>query len=440
MSSQRHILVVADCVPHRLHGGAGVTSYTMARALSEQGCRVTVLALEKSQLNGNLTEQDHIAHLRELGIACRILPEREDAEPVPRNGRWKKYYRDLFPGFRHRRHAARAVAEIAPDVLCMYHWDAVAACFDVREVPKVGLVGDPAHLPILLRRHFTGRLEGRLPDWRERLDQFLLARALKQGMVDLLASCQETGAFAAQHAAMLRRLGAARCRYMRSPTPMPLGRPMGEPDSRRPRILHVGHLRGIATLVGVEFLIDRIVPHLDRIFGREGYDIHMVGGLVETLPASLRAKLKHPAIILRGHVPDIDAEFAVSHFLLVPIPIPLGMRIRILTAFSMECAVIAHKINLVGLPEMRDGESCLLGSTGRSLAEACRRVFADEEFRKALARNGRRLYETYFAPIPAGAAIRDLLEEAITAWELAHGGSITAGVQRPRSTTHQGNE
>ena len=62
------------------------------------------------------------------------------------------------------------------------------------------------------------------------------------------------------------------------------------------------------------------------------------------------------------------------------------------------------------LPELRDGVNCLLGGSGREIAEAIVRAVRDPELRLRLGRAARTTYEETFHPSVAGRAIVERLE------------------------------
>src|SRR5207253_2364022 len=68
-------------------------------------------------------------------------------------------------------------------------------------------------------------------------------------LVRLLQECAAAGAFAAHHSAWLRSRGVAGCEYLRTPVPDP--GPVERREADRPRILLVGHMKGVVTLEGL---------------------------------------------------------------------------------------------------------------------------------------------------------------------------------------------
>jgi glycosyltransferase involved in cell wall biosynthesis len=95
--------------------------------------------------------------------------------------------------------------------------------------------------------------------------------------------------------------------------------------------------------------------------------------------------------------------------LLVSTPVETGPRVRILSAFSYGCCVVAHEANRLGIPQLVHEENVLLSDTA-GLARETLRALADPELRARLGRRGRELYESDFTPEQAGTTIVQELE------------------------------
>jgi glycosyltransferase involved in cell wall biosynthesis len=175
------------------------------------------------------------------------------------------------------------------------------------------------------------------------------------------------------------------------------------------RALHIGHLRGTATVAGLDLLVSDILPELDRVLGCDGYELHLVGGYYETLPERIRHVLNRPNVAVRGQVFPPDPEFLNAHVVLVPTPIRLGIRVRIVTALSFGSCVVAHVANRDGIPELAHDHNCLIGVDGKSVAAECIRAARDPELRRRVAAAGRATYEECFSLTTAGGAIEEIL-------------------------------
>ena len=412
---KKRIVCINECLPHRFHSGGGITAYTIIRSLVERGNDVFVLALDHTEYLGSRSEEEHIAHLKSIGVKVDILPEVKE-----KNSALSYFdYNRFFPALKKRKLVKEYLSKVSPSAIFMYHWNSIASVFRTNNYPKLGVVGDPSHLPVLFRREFMKRFS-ELPNnsaaalkeqVRFLVDNLYLVPHLKKTMKDLLNDCTRSGAFAAHHAQMFEEMGVPDCRYFRTPVPDPL--PYNEiiQSPRVFKIMHIGHLQGIATLSGLELLATGILPGLLKKMPASSFEIHVVGGFFETMPAKLKKFLNHPNIKIRGPVYPSDKEFLSSGIVLVPTPIELGIRVRIITAFSYGSCIVAHSANKKGIPELEDGKNCLLGNSADQLADLCAKVYNNPQLQAELSRNARKTYEKYFSPVIAGGAICETIEK-----------------------------
>jgi glycosyltransferase involved in cell wall biosynthesis len=232
-------------------------------------------------------------------------------------------------------------------------------------------------------------------------------------LVRLLNGADASGAFAAHHAHWLRRRGARACRYLHTPVPDATGPGWREQReaalAERPTVLLVGHLKGVVTLEGLRRFAKDVLPRLDA----EGFEIRVAGGYDP--PPDLARAFDRPSVTLLGHVEGADDEFRRAHVLLVPNAIPLGIRVRIVTGWSLGACVVSHDANARGIPELAHERNALLGGTGKDLAAAVVRAVQEPELRKRLEAEGRATYERAFAPPVAAGEIAELLEGLVPA-------------------------
>jgi glycosyltransferase involved in cell wall biosynthesis len=414
-------VIIAGIVPSPDASGSALTAWTIVRHLLDKSHTVgVVLLLDESHDDPGSAVEQRIAELRALGIDVRHvrsrageLYEQMDADLRSRLARiWQPRDVELFPTSLDASAVAAAVEELAPDVAYVYHWEALAATRTLRgRVPRLATVVDLPQLSLFYRwRSRPGKL-GRAGLAHLLWLQGRLRRQPRL-MVDLLNECEASANFAAHHAEWLRRRGAGECLYLRTPIEDRPGSGWRAARTNRgprelPRLLLIGHLRGISTQDGLDVLARSVLPRLEEELGAEGFEARLAGGYAA--PPELRAALDRPPVRLLGHVSHPDEEFAAADALVVPTSIPLGTRVRILSAFSFGCPVVAHDANARGIPELEHEDNVLLGNTGRELADAFLRVARDRDLQRRLETRGRETYERFFAPRVAAAEIERIL-------------------------------
>jgi glycosyltransferase involved in cell wall biosynthesis len=408
-------LVMGGGVPNPTASGGSLTTWTVLHHLLDRGHDVTVFVLRDPEHYSptDTSEAERVRTVRELGVDVVELTSRAteyfrtlERGPLDRVRRaFRPLDEELEPTLVDAPEVRSAIEDSGIAAAFVYHWDALAATHGLA-LPRLGAVGDPPQLshlyrfreelphPRALRR--VVRLQAQL-----RLQPRLLAR--------LLSACELRGAFAAHHAAWLRAHGVPDCRYLHTPVPDSAGPDWQEHRDAAiayapPSVLLVGHLKGVVTLEGLRRFAKEILPRLDAA----GVETRIAGGYDP--PPDLARLLDRPSVRLLGHVEGAEAEFRRAQALLVPNAIPLGVRVRIVTAWSLGVAVVSHEANAQGIPELEHGTNALLGSSGAELAGAALLLVRDAELRRGYDASGRATYERAFAPRVAAGEIAELLE------------------------------
>jgi glycosyltransferase involved in cell wall biosynthesis len=404
-------MVVSGGVPNPAASGGAVTAWTVMSHLLSEGHEVGVVALRDPEHYDptDTSEEERVEALRARGAqvvqlvsgstaAFRSLPR----GPGARMRRaWRPRDQELYPHLVDRAAVREAVSGLGAEAAFVYHFEALAASGDL-DVPRFTALGDPPHLSALYR------FRDELPHPRALRRVVRLQTQIRHQpplLVRLLNECEACGAFAAHHAAWLREQGAAGCEYLRTPIPDP--GPGERIATDKPRILLVGHLKGIVTLDGLRIFAREVLPRLEAELGADGFEARIVGGYEP--PAELADALDRPSVRFLGHVEEPADEFRSATVMLVPNSIPLGVRVRILTGFSYGTCIVSHRANVPGITELAHGWNALLGGSGQELADAVVRAIEDERLRGRLEAGARRTYEEAFAPPVAAGRIAETL-------------------------------
>jgi glycosyltransferase involved in cell wall biosynthesis len=405
-----HVGVVVAGVPNPGHGGGSLTAWSFVCSLLDAGHRVTTFPLIGAEPEPRL--DDRIRELERIGSTALLVHAPPARQPTRYEGLVAPSDELLFPSLAQAPRVRAAVEEAGIDAGLVYTTEAVAATTQLT-VPMLGLLSDPPGLSRSIRRRYEPLPWG--PDPRRtlvRLRERAYLRAVDDRLLTLLRRFPSVGMFGAHHVAWAREHGVAAW-YARSPI-VDLAGPDWErrrAETRRPerpRILMIGHLRGISTISGLTLFAKSVLPTLSSELGRNGFDVHVVGGYDP--PRSLAELFRHPGVVQRGQIEPPDDEFLAADVLLVPTPIRTGPRSRIITGMSFGSCVVAHDANSLGIPELRDGQNALLAADGAGMARAVLRALADPDLRLRLGREARSLYEATFRPDVAGARIVDELE------------------------------
>lgn len=400
-----HVVVVSDEVPNPQGTDTNVP-FLILNALKERGHQVTALLPlpHKSMIVDSFTQEEWRKDLESSGIPVseiRLTPHEDDSHAQPFRQGLRKLRKtfapsveDYFPNSRLAPMMQNAIADLDPDVVCVWGTpQTVALLYGVHGVPRLALVGDPPHFVMSARTRppFSSRWAfSQLQWWSVRLWCWGGAPAT----ISLLNDFDLVMNTAAHHTRWLRSKGI-QCDRM-----LPLATDWGGPGwaSRRRfakrggryKITLLGNVQSTVNHAGLDFFGRDILPELLRMMPGK-FEVHIFGR--GELGPHLRKLLSDPSVKRRGFVEDIVSELLSTDIVVVPTPISLGARWRLANVWSVGCPVVVHKANLAGLPEIEDGRNALVASSGAGLAQAIVRICGDKDLRWQLARGGRETYE-----------------------------------------------
>lgn len=271
---------------------------------------------------------------------------------------------------------AAAISEFAPDLVLTYGSEPLRLVRNSSPRAHVAIMSvDLEHVPILRRVWFDlrfGAIRQKLWAMREAPRHLLLA---VKTYFDVRSQYPKA-AFVVNHAAHHARWHARRHGVPVLYTPNPLmevGNQTRRASSDLPRFVLLGGIGGIATLTGLRWFADRVYPLLEPALIRGDFEVHLVGR--GELGPVLERKLKH--VVRRGYVERIEDVFAEATAVLVPTPITLGFRTRIVDAFRHGVTVVAHAANGVGMPELHHRENALVAKSPQAFAAAVHSLAED---------------------------------------------------------------
>ena len=401
------VAFVMGGIPSLGYSGSTIAAWTILTELLAAGHEASAVLLPEPALRDEDTAP-RLAALERAGLDVHVV---DVAKGALAGGRWRRrfdfarslaYPRDeeLFPATRARPAVASVIRTSGADGVIAFAMEAIAAVDPATAPPALALLSHPPGVSRRVRLRYlpAGGAVGRLSQ------RSYLAYADRRA-ARLLRAFPSVGVFSRRHADWARARGAPAW-YAHFPMPDPGPVPPARPGER-PRILMIGHLRGIGTISGLEPFAYDILPALDRRLGPDGFHVHVVGG--HDPPPAFAEALRHPAIRLRGQVADPGVEFLAADVLLAPNPTVTGASARIVSGLSYGACIVAHTDSLVGIPELAHGENCLLGANGPALADETLRALADPELRERVGTSARALYERAFSPpVAARRIVREI--------------------------------
>jgi len=296
---------------------------------------------------------------------------------------------------------AAVIGEMDPEIV--YCFGPEAAMLARRAHPRGRIVTtfyEPPYLPALYKRLIALKFA----PLRTRLNALcdlpgMLKRWLHERKSDLpgLAAADVVIAHSYNHSVKYSRKLNRRVEYF--PNPLEQVAPVDRKTAHRPpAFLLAGNVASTVSLSGFYFLRDQVLPHLAHELSRGDLQIMIIGG--GKLPEALSSALAmYPNVNILGHVDEARLRDVYSRAiaLLVPTPIPVGFRTRIVDAFRHGVPAIVHAANRAGFRQLEHGQNCLMTSNGAQFAQLMRDALADPGRMQTIAQTARKEFEQYYS-------------------------------------------
>ena len=103
-----------------------------------------------------------------------------------------------------------------------------------------------------------------------------------------------------------------------------------------------------------------------------------------------------PGVQVTGFVPDLRPLMAKSSVYIVPMRLGVGIRGKILEAWSMEMPVVSTSVGCAGL-RYESGQNLLVADNSKQFAEQAISLLRDPAMRLRLGKEGRKTAEQYYS-------------------------------------------
>jgi glycosyltransferase involved in cell wall biosynthesis len=417
------IYLVLSNFPDKDGEAIEVVSYEVMRLLCAAGNQVYVHALIRDSRNDfHAQKEAKIRAELKNETAIEILPAIFLDDQATNGGRWRKRLEyiatairslpllrrlpnaALFPAMRAKPELEAAVHERQADIILgIWSWEALAATYAIRGVPKFMYYGNPDHKPMEARLRYPELFDIPVRGIKYTVNLMLLkminkARELQH--LNMMRNCEVTANNSLVDAEYYRNAGHQNSLYIQNMWPEPNIRPLfggrcNEGGCAK-IVGSVGNLGATGNTFGLTFLGERLAPRLGQMFGRNGIQIDIYG---QGKPGKAVApSLDQPNIRLRGWVQDIATEIEDSCAFLVLTNVSgfIVGNTRILLAWSLGSCVIAHTDSALSMPEIRHMENALLGSSLDEIASLIERIVKDRELRERIGKGGYETYRKYY--------------------------------------------
>jgi glycosyltransferase involved in cell wall biosynthesis len=443
------ILVIGSDVPFRRHTERGVTainivSFELMKAFVNQGHQLLLQIIFNSfrQIAGLQTaEAKELTHLQESRVT--VLPPIYPREYLKSQSqsrvrrilqcgrriilpRFEDYYPTAYLGTR----LCQTITSSKVDgVLVIWSPEGLAATHYCRGVPRISYQGDIDFVPndARLKDQALFAPRSKLPAqrvlrtlsaWRQKIS---LTQS-KKIFVELMNRVDVIANVTASNVDFYKNFQHPRSIYVgntwsdsrdgRDELPV-LNLPPQTLNHPIKIIGHIGHVHTTGSTYGLKFLLADVVPLLQQEMNGLDYQIHIIGD--GELPPTFKALIEQNRIIRRGFVPDLDSELVSSDMLLLlnnANPYYNSAFTRHIVAWSMGLCLVVHSNSIKAIPEIRNMENALVGTTPEEIAQLIYRAATDRALNQRMRVGGRATFEKYFAPSVIAARLAQELAEA----------------------------
>jgi len=163
-----------------------------------------------------------------------------------------------------------------------------------------------------------------------------------------------------------------------------------ENPAAEPRMIFVGAFQHLPNVEAMEFFCREVLPIVRRRI--PGIELLIVGS---NPPPSIAKLADIDRVDVTGFVPDIRPFMARSSIYVVPLRLGVGIRGKILEAWSMKMAVVSTSVGCAGLRYEND-RNILIADSAEQFADQIESLVKDPARRKRLAEAGRKTAERFY--------------------------------------------
>jgi sugar transferase (PEP-CTERM/EpsH1 system associated) len=163
-----------------------------------------------------------------------------------------------------------------------------------------------------------------------------------------------------------------------------------EKPATKPRLVFVGAFQHLPNVEAMAYFCREILP----LVRQEVPDVEL--SIVGSNPSPPIVSLATmPGIHVTGFVPDIRPYMASSSVYVVPLRLGVGIRGKILEAWSMKMAVVSTSVGCAGL-RCENDRNLLIADTAEHFAKQVLALLKDPSRRQRLGEEGRKTVEQYY--------------------------------------------
>lgn len=148
------------------------------------------------------------------------------------------------------------------------------------------------------------------------------------------------------------------------------------------KICFIGNMRTLQNQDAVLFFVNKVFPKI--LNKRKDAKLYIVGAQ----PSQMIKSLTCNNVIVTGYVEDMSSLIKDSCLAVAPVRVASGIQNKVLVAMSHRIPVILTSMISKAIPELRNGENCLIEDDANRIADKCLSLMSDTNLRETIASNG----------------------------------------------------
>lgn len=157
------------------------------------------------------------------------------------------------------------------------------------------------------------------------------------------------------------------------------------------KICFMGNMRSMQNQDAAIYFANEIFPLIKH--KRPTAKFYIVG----SLPPGNIQTLASDDIIITGFVDDLEAFLQDACLLVAPIRVAAGIQNKVLVGMGCGIPVVLTSLISHAIPELTDGENCLIRDGEQPFADACLRLMSDTSLRNSMAQQGYEMVKKHYS-------------------------------------------
>jgi len=403
------ILFLSNLLPYPLDNGGKINSYTKLRALHEGGHEVDLLCFRQSQ---EIPESD-IAQMLPICRSVRTFYLRITTEYYKFHMMQKAFF-SLFSEYSYGVYKfqsgemtayLRKLAE-TENYDCIYfnHLQLyVYGKYTAKLWPDAKTVLDEHNCETMIMKRAAENSAGFAKKLFLQLEAYKLGRFEKKALEEMFHTIVLSEE---DHRALMEVAGKDFAHtIIQTGVPDYGAKKEHRQTEERIRILFVGSLAWRPNDQGLVWFLEKVLPLLDKA----GYPYHLyiVGKNPSQTVQKYAARNEH--ITITGYVSDVNEYYELCQFMIVPLFIGSGLRVKIIEAFSHGMPVVSTSTGAEGLL-YTEGEDILIADSPEEFLKKMEEM-RDENLRRSISESCREIYVRNHSIEAMGRKLNQLMED-----------------------------